>query len=33
MFAHEAGGDGDIMATEQALYALDTLMGFHAENN
>lgn len=33
MFAHEAGGDGDIMATEQALYALDALMEFHAENN
>lgn len=33
MFAHEAGGDGDIMATEQALYALDALMEFHEENN
>ncbi len=33
MFAHEAGGEGDVMATEQALYALDALMKFQVEQN
>ena len=33
MFAHEAGSDGDVMATEQALYALDALMEFQVEQN
>ena len=31
MFAHETGGEGDVMATEQALYALDALIQFQTE--